>query len=126
MACCYPLGDLFCLGFGVIGKHMDVSTKPERKLLVAGIVHLEGKRGPVEVERGMPILAQDGTGAGAVAAVVMDRHCHRVTHVLLGHVPPTAVYRLAPVSLIERIDGKTLWLRALTEEIEKLPVYQPD
>jgi len=99
---------------------------PEQKLMVSSLVYLEQMDEPVEVRRGMMIMGQDNQEAGAVAAVVLDFRSQKGTHILLGHLPPTSDYRLIPLNLIDRIDGETLWLRASFEEIEKLPMHQPD
>ncbi|MEW5987229.1 MAG: hypothetical protein AB1791_11385 [Chloroflexota bacterium] len=110
----------------VIAQAGHATGQAGRKLMVSGRLCLEPRDGvAVEVRRGMPILAQDQTEVGAVAAVVMDGRSQKVTHLLLGHLPPTAAYHLLPVSLIDRIDTETIWLRASTREVEKLPIHHP-
>ena len=109
-----------------VGLTNDQVGAPEQKLMVSSLVYLEQMDDPVEVQRGMMILGQNGQEAGVVAAVVLDCRSQEVTHILLGHVPPTSVYRLIPLKLIDRIDGESLWLRASSEKIEKLPIHQPD
>ena len=99
---------------------------PEQKLMVSSLVYLEQLDDPVEVQRGMMIMGKDKQEAGVVAAVILDCRSQKDTHILLGHIPPTSDYRLIPLNLIDRIDGETLWLRASFEEIEKLPMHQPD
>ena len=99
---------------------------PEQKLMVRGLVYLEKKNDPVEVQRGMVILGQDEQKAGVVAAIVLDCPSQESTYILLGHVPPTSDYRLIPLKLIDRISGNTIWLRATTAVIEKLPRHQSD
>ena len=104
----------------------DQVGAPEQKLMVSSLVYLEQMDDPVEVQRGMMILGQDGQEAGMVAAIVLDCRNQESTHILLGHVPPTSVYRLIPLKLIDRIDGESLWLRVSSEKIENLPIHQPD
>lgn len=104
----------------------DPAAAPGRKLLVGGLARLEPAAGLVTLRRGMPVRSKDGVETGAVAAVVVDLPGQEVTHFLLGHVPPTAVYHLAPLNLIDRIDGETVWLRVTNEEIAALPIHQPD
>jgi hypothetical protein len=104
----------------------DQDGPPEQKLMVSSLVYLDQMDDPVEVQRGMMIMGQDKQEAGMVAAVVLDCHSQKGTHLLLGHLPPTSDYRLIPLNLIDRIDGETVWLRASFEEIEKLPMHQPD
>ena len=101
-------------------------TVPRQKLLVSELIQLEQDAEAVRVQRGMPILAADETAVGAVAAVVLDCRSRKVTHLLLGQVPPTAVYRLIPLSLIDRIDGETVWLRITDSGIVHLPIHQPE
>jgi hypothetical protein len=104
----------------------DQGGAPEQKLMISSLICLEQRDNPVEVERGMVIIGRDGPEAGVVAAVVVDCHSQKGSHILLGQVPPTADYRLIPLNLIDRIDGETVWLRASSEEIEELPRHQPN
>ncbi len=104
----------------------DQVGTPEQKLMVSSLVYLEQMDDPVEVQRGMMILGQDGQEAGMVAAIVLDCRSQESTHILLGHLPPTSDYRLIPLKLIDRIDGQTVWLRASFGKIEKLPLHRPD
>ncbi|GIK57906.1 MAG: DUF2171 domain-containing protein [Chloroflexi bacterium] len=98
-----------------------MTTAPGR-LLVCGWVDPVGG----EVARGMPVLAQDGSMVGTVAAVVHSEPDQTISHILLGQVPPTAVYRLMPLDLLDRLDGDHLWLRATRQQIAMLPAHQPD
>ena len=104
----------------------DQVGAPDQKLMANSLVYLEKMDDPVEVQRGMIILGQDQLEAGVVAAVLLDCRSQKTTHILLGRVPPTSDYRLIPLKLIDRIDEGTVWLRATTEAIEKLPRHQPD
>jgi sporulation protein YlmC with PRC-barrel domain len=99
---------------------------PVQKLVVSSLIEL-GKPAVdrVELRRGMIVLAQNGEGVGVVAAIVLDCASQEMTHMLLGQLPPTAVYRLIPLHLIAQIDGETVWLVIVCEEIESLPVHQP-
>ena len=103
----------------------DQAITSAQKLLVSGFIYLEQATEPVAIWRGMPIVACDGQAAGSVAALLLDCQSRIVTHILLGYVPPTAVYRLIPLYLIDRIIAGTVWLRVISEDIEKLPVHQP-
>jgi hypothetical protein len=97
-------------------------TSSQWRLLVCGWI--DGIEG--ELARGMPALAQDGSPVGVVAAVVLTGQAKRISHILLGQVPPTAVYRLIPVDLLDRLDGEGIRLRASRQQIAALPIYQPD
>ncbi|MBE2198864.1 MAG: PRC-barrel domain-containing protein [Anaerolinea sp.] len=97
-------------------------TTSSMRLLVSGQTDLTGG----EVARGMPVLDRDGSRVGAVAAVVQTGTAKTITHLLLGQVPPTAVYRLVPLDLLDRLDGECIWLRASHQQIAALPIHQPD
>lgn len=101
-------------------------TTPLQKLLVNGFFQLGQKTDPVAVQRGMSVRASNGSAVGVVAAVVLNCLSQKITHILLGKLPPTAVYRLIPLSLFDRVDDESVWLRASPTKIETLPVRQPD
>jgi hypothetical protein len=48
-----------------------------------------------------------------------------MTHLLLGQVPPTAVYRLIPLALLDHLEDEQIWLNASPQEVAALPLYQP-
>lgn len=111
----------------LIAQADNATSQTGQKLMVSGHLFLEPRSGIlVEVRRGMRILTQDQTEVGAVAAIVMDGRSQDITHLLLGHLPPTAAYHLLPLNLIDRIEAETIWLRASTADVEKLPIHQPD
>lgn len=99
-----------------------LETTHQQRLLVRGwIDRVKG-----EVARGMPVLAQDGSMVGVVAAVVQSGAAQTISHILLGQAPPTAVYRLIPIDLLDKLDEERIWLRATHGQIAALPVHQPD
>lgn len=102
----------------VIGKAMG--TLPNRLLVCSWIDQIGG-----EAARGMPVLVEDGSMVGTVAAVVQSGPTRTITHLLLGQVPPTAVYRLIPLDLLARLDGECIWLSASRQQIAALPIHQP-
>lgn len=63
---------------------------------------------------------------GAVAAVVQSGPTRTPTHLLLGQVPPTAVYHLIPLNLLDRLEGECIWLHASRQQIAAQPIHQPD
>jgi hypothetical protein len=101
---------------------MKTGEQASQRLLVAGWIDLVSG----EVSRGMPVLVEDGRLVGVVAAVVQSGPDQSIDHILLGQVPPTSVYRLVPIDLLERLDGQGLWLRASRHQVATLPVHQPD
>jgi hypothetical protein len=94
-----------------------------QKLLVQGTIK-PGSDATIsgEIWRGMLVLDRDELVAGVVAAVVLDCRSQMISHILLGQLPPTAVYRLLPVSLIDQIAGERVWLQATQSQIQKLPL----
>ncbi len=104
----------------MLDPHLD------RKLLVSGVVKWGENNHESELQRGMTVRAKDGVKTGVVAALVLNCHLKEITHVLMGYVPPTTVYRLIPLSVIARIDCEDVWLRATAAEVASLPVHQPE
>jgi hypothetical protein len=99
----------------------------KQKLLVHGEVSVGVTAVALaDIWRGMPVLALDGTPVGVVAAVVCAAASPAITHILLGQAPPTAVYRLIPLDLLDRVDGDRIWLCATRQQIAALPIHQPD
>ncbi|MEZ4641702.1 MAG: hypothetical protein R3E31_02995 [Chloroflexota bacterium] len=102
------------------------AVSPVRKLLISHLVCLSRQTDLVEIQRGDVVFAQDGVEAGVVAAIMVDCHRQEATHFLLGFVPPTAIYHLVSLSLIDWIRERTVWLKITSEEINDLPRHQPD
>lgn len=98
-----------------------MTISPQRLLVCGRVDRMDG-----EVARGMPVLAQDGRMVGIVAAVVQSGPAPTISHILLGQAPPTAIYRLIPLDLLDRIDGERIWLCATRQQITALPIYQSD
>lgn len=98
---------------------MGAEMASQRLLICARVARLGG-----EVCRGMAVRAAEGTAVGVVAAVAVGAD-DRVSHVLLGQVPPTAVYYLVPLALLDRLEGACLWLRAPAAAVARLPVHRP-
>lgn len=108
------------------GKTIWPDAAPIQKLLISGFITLAQDSAPVSLQRGMAVLTQEGVTVGAVAAVVLNSGRQEITHFLLGQVPPTAVYRLIPLSLIDKIDEEVVWLHIPSEKISTLPLHQPN
>ena len=104
----------------------ELQSIPNQKLLVSHLVQLQQSGEQIEIRRGMPIIAQDGLEVGVVAAVVFNCPSQKVTHILLGHLPPTAVYRLIPLLLIDKIDGSLIMLKIQHNDCLHLPIRRPD
>jgi hypothetical protein len=98
-----------------------------QKLLVRGTIeHSAACAICGEVWRGMLVLDRDNLVAGVVAAVVLDCSSQIINHILLGQLPPTAVYHLVPIHLLDRLGRDRLWLRIPRQQIAALPTHQPE
>ncbi|MFQ5401022.1 MAG: hypothetical protein ACE5E7_15665 [Anaerolineae bacterium] len=80
----------------------------------------------VEVRRCMRVRSCDGREVGFVAAVMIDELKQEATHVLLGRLPVTPIYRLIPIHLIDQIDEETVHLNIQSNAVEELSIHQPD
>ena len=99
----------------------------EEKIMVDGRIHLSKPNpAPQEIQRGMKVMSSDGREVGFVAAVIIPKEAHNVTHILLGHIPVTPDYRRIPVTLVENIDEDTVYLSIIHQAVDKLAVHQPD
>ncbi len=85
----------------------------------------------VQIERGMRIIAADGTEVGMVGAVMVHPQREDITHILLCRVPvtavcgQTAVYRLIPIHLIAKINDETIHLNIQCDDLDKLAAHKP-
>ena len=108
----------FAFGYG----HMNEN---QTRLMVAGQVCLKGTGGStVEVRRCMAVLSCDGRELGIVAAVCLDPVKEDVAAVLLGRLPPTAVYRMIPVALLDHVSEDAVYLRITAESAEELEQHE--
>lgn len=99
---------------------------PPSKLLVSGLVQLGKDPALVELRRGMPIWTQGDHQVGLVAGVIEDCQTSKLTHIMLGNVPPTSTYHLVPLDLVDMCDGEAVWLGIDLADLDSLPVHQPD
>lgn len=97
------------------------SVRAVTRLMIGGWISPDPASAPVEVRRAMAILGSDGRAMGQVAAVVIEGAGPAVTHLLLCRLAPEPEYRLAPVSLIERVDAAAVHLRIPGHEVMTLP-----
>lgn len=115
-----------------------MKTRPERKdfaapnfrrdvkLMVSGRISLAKRPGvEYEVSRNMKIKTHDDQEIGQVAAVVNSSPNNAVAGLLLGRLPEKLGYCLAPVELIERVEGDFVVLNITTEEANALPEWEP-
>jgi hypothetical protein len=101
-------------------NHEDLYTE----LIVSGLIYLDQESDvAVEVKRGLVILTGEGQEAGRVAAVILDRHNHQVTHILLSSLKQIEGYRLVPITMIEQVYEETVLLRILHQDVNSLPIW---
>lgn len=93
---------------------------PGQKLLIRHLVWLSQQADLVEIQQGDAVFAQDGNEADVVAAIMLACQHKEATHYLLGFTPPTAVYPLVQLSIIDRVGEKTVWLKISSAEINGL------
>ena len=77
----------------------------------------------VEVRRGMTILTSEGDEAGKVAAVIVDKHEKRVTHILLSRPSNRPEYRLVPLVLIVQVHEEQVRLCIFSQVVNTLPIW---
>jgi hypothetical protein len=99
---------------------------PDQRLLVSGLITLDGQRTPVWLQREMSVVSEDGHSVGTVAAVVLCSQAQAITHLLLGCVPPSPQYHLIPLRLIAQVSEGVVRLRATQQEITNFPLHYPN
>jgi sporulation protein YlmC with PRC-barrel domain len=93
-----------------------------QKLMINGYICPESSCAlSVEVRRGMPIFSLEGLEVGQVAAVVLNGHQGRGTHLLLSRLPEIKGYWMVPVDLIAEVRGEAVRLSIPETAIEDLP-----
>jgi len=95
-------------------------------LMVTGQIMLRQEKFPLEIRRGMTILAKDGTLAGKVAAVVLAKTGRPATHLLLSHLPDQADYRLVPAESVLEARQDTIVLNLSSRQVKALPRWRSD
>jgi sporulation protein YlmC with PRC-barrel domain len=95
-------------------------------LMVSGQIILGHEKSPLEIRRGMTILAKDGATVGRVAAVVLITTGQPANHLLLSHLPEQADYRLVPVESIRQVRQDTIVLNLSSRQVKVLPRWRSD
>ena len=60
---------------------------------------------------------------GRVAAVIIDKHDQKVTHILLIRLSQMPEYRLVPISIIEQVHEEKVLLRIFNPVVNSLPTW---
>jgi hypothetical protein len=71
----------------------------------------------------MAILTREGQEAGTVAAVVVDKNDHNVTHILLSRLSHMPEYRLVPLDLVAQVSDETVRLHIFNPVVSSLATW---
>ena len=100
-------------------------TEAGQKLMVHGFVCPESSCAlSIEVSRGMSILSNEGFDVGHVAAVILDSHTQKATHILLCRLPERRGYWMIPVDLISEVQDGIVRLSIPGNVVGALPLWQ--
>lgn len=75
----------------------------------------------VHIRRGMKIRTHEGTVAGHVAALMVDGHSEKVTHLVLSRPCQLFEYRLVPIRLISAVVEEEILLSLSPSVLDSLP-----
>ncbi len=101
-----------------------IHDDPQTELLVRGtLLPDQAGQASVEVYRGMTIFTCEGQEAGTVAAVVVDKNDHNVTHILLSRVTLKSEYRLVPLDLVAQVSSETVRLHIFNPVVSTLATW---
>lgn len=97
------------------------------RLKTNGLVRLPGPPSVAcSIQRGMAVLALDGSPIGSVAAVAVDLAGELVKFIVLGHLPISVGYQAIPVNQVLKVDVGSIWLRISRVEALTLPVCKDE
>lgn len=101
------------------------------RLKTNGLVSLAGPTPVVcSVQRGMAVLALDGSPIGSVAAVAVavavDVAGELAKFIVLGHLPTSIGYQAVPVDQVLKVDAQSIWLKISSEQAQALPVCRDE
>lgn len=86
---------------------------------------VSGRYETLEIHRGMRVIDEAGQEIGFVAGVVVGECDEKPTHLLIGRLPLTGDYRLAPVSLMTVADPDRICLCLELGAWDALPQHEP-
>jgi uncharacterized protein YrrD len=72
------------------------------------------------------IRAADGESIGNLNRFVVNPKTKRVSHVVFEHGMLSKTERVIPMELVERVDDDGIHLRAMSEKVEDLPLFEED
>lgn len=97
---------------------MSASDEHETHLMVSGRI------GAVEVYRGMVVVDESEEPIAFVAGVLIAGGQTRVSHLLIGRLPPTDDYRMVPVGRLAAVLPDRIGLTMASREWDRLPRHK--
>lgn len=86
---------------------------------------VSGRYETVEIHRGMRVIEQTGQEIGFLAGVVVGEDEDKLTHLLIGRLPLTGDYRLAPVEIVTAVGADRICLCLELGAWDALPQHEP-
>lgn len=90
-------------------------------------VHLmvSGRYKTIDIQRGMRVVDEAGQEIGFVAGVIVGEGDKKLTHLLIGRLPLTGDYRLAPVEIVTAVKPEQICLCLEPGAWNALPQHKP-
>jgi hypothetical protein len=86
---------------------------------------VSGRYESIEIHRGMRVVDETGQEIGIVAGVVVGEGNERPLHLLIGRLPLTGDYRLAPVAIVTAVQPDKICLCLELGAWDALPQHVP-
>jgi len=86
---------------------------------------VSGRYKTIDIQRGMRVVDEAGQEIGFVAGVVVGKGDEKLTHLLIGRLPLTGDYRLAPVEIVRSVQPEQICLCLEPGAWDALPQHQP-
>lgn len=86
---------------------------------------VSGRYETIEIHRGMRVIDEAGQEVGFVAGVVVGEGDEKLTHLLVGRLPLTGDYRLAPVGIVTAVNSDRICLCLELVAWDALPQHEP-
>lgn len=87
---------------------------------------VSGRYGSREIHRGMLVVDESGRAVAIIAGIALDEDDETATHLLLGRLPPTGDYRLAPIGRVAAIETERICLRLEPGGWNELPRHETE
>lgn len=86
---------------------------------------VSGRYETFEIRRGMRVVDETWQEIGLIAGVVVGEGDKKLTHLLIGRLPMTGDYRLAPVEIVTAVQPEQICLCLESDAWDALPQYKP-